>query len=209
MSGEGSNTATGSAGNPEALTRGVAVLALVAVLAGGVVWAWISDAAAMREDVEVAWAGPVTCTGTKVVWERMGLGEPGLVRVIRLRGSMDCKLPVRITNHGRGRVRIRQVRLPSMGPEARAAVRVAQLEGRRPLRNHHDAVFPMDRPLEPGNSYDFTIEFGFRAPPEGCTASGFMWVRGMPTVVLTALGRTGTLASKRTIVFAGTRGSEC
>lgn len=128
---------------------------------------------------------------------------------MRLRRSMDCKLPVRITNHGRGRVSIRQVRLPSMGPEARAAVRVAQLEGRRPLRNHHDAVFLMDRSLEPGSSYDFAIEFGFRAPPGGCTASGFMWVRGMPTVVLTALGRTGTRASNRTIAFAGTRESEC
>lgn len=41
------------------------------------------------------------------------------------------------------------------------------------------------------------------------SASGFMWVRDMPTVVLTALGRTGARASNRTIAFAGTRESEC
>ena len=92
---------------------------------------------------------------------------------------------------------------------ARCAVQVEKLEGRRPLPRRIDGVFPMNRSLDPGDSYDFVIDFSFRPPPKGCTAEGVLWMRGFPQVTVTAMGRSGTRSSERTIAFAGTRESSC
>ena len=200
---------TGSATSPEHVSRGFVLFLLAAVLAAGVFWSWVAEAAELRNDVEVTWSRPVTCTGTEVVWRRLDAGEPSRLRAMRLRRSMDCNLPVRLTNHGRRSVRIVKLRLPFMGPDGGAAVQVEELEGRRPLPSRIDGVFPMKRSLEPGDSYDFVINFRFRPPPKGCTAEGFLWIRGFPQVTVTAMGRSGTRSSDKTIAFAGTRESEC
>lgn len=199
----------GSPTSPEQVSRGFVLFLLGAVLAAGIFWSWVAEAAKLRDDVEVTWSRPVTCTGTEVVWRRLDVGEPSGVRAMRLRRSMDCNLPVRLTNNGRRSVRIDKLRLPFMGPDGGAAVQVEKLEGRRPLPGRIDGVFPMSRSLEPGASYDFVIDFSFRAPPKGCTAEGVLWMRGFPQVTVTAMGRSGTRSSDRTIAFAGTRESNC
>lgn len=199
----------GSATSPEQVSRGFVLFLLTAVLAAGVFWSWVAEAADQRDHIEVTWSRPVTCTGTEVVWRRLDIGEPSRVRAVRLRRSMDCDLPVRLTNHGRHSVRVDKLRLPFMGPGGGAAVQVGKLDGRRPLPGRIDGVFPMQRSLQPGNSYDFVINFSFRAPPKGCTAEGVLWMRGFPQVTVTAMGRTGTRSSDRTIAFAGTRESNC
>jgi hypothetical protein len=200
---------TGSATSPEHVSRGLVLFLLAAVLAAGVFWSWVAEAADLRSDVAVAWSRPVTCTGTGVVGRTLELGEPDRVRAIRLRRSMDCHLPVRVTNNGRRSVRIDKLRLPFMGPDGGAAVQVEELQGRRPLPGRVDGIFPMERSLEPGGSHDFVIDFSFRAPPKGCTAEGVMWMHNFPHVTVTALGRSGTRSSDKTIAFVGTRMSSC
>jgi hypothetical protein len=181
----------------------LAVLGLLAILA------WRVAASEARKSVTVAWNGPVTCEGTTVEPHRPDEGEE--YPAISLREGMRCSLPVRVTNEGRIDVKVTRVRLPLMGPGGGAAVQVRTLEGRSWLRpDSTDAVFGLREWLEPGDTYDFVVEFEFRAPPEGCSGpGGAMGVRDMPKVTVRALGRPGVRSAEETIVFRGTRESSC
>jgi hypothetical protein len=180
----------------------LAVLGLVAILG------WRVAASEARKRVAVEWAGTVTCEGTTV-------GPAGVegesFPAIRLREGMRCSLPVRVTNEGRVDVKVTRVRLPLMGPQAGAAVQVRTLEGRSWYRpDSTDAVFRLQEWLEPGDTFDFVVEFEFRAPPEGCSGpGGLMWVRDMPKVTVRALGRPGVRSADETLGFRGTRQSSC
>jgi hypothetical protein len=180
----------------------LAVLGLVAILG------WRVAASEARKRVTVEWAGPVTCEGTTVRPDRRADGEE--ISAIRLREGMRCSLPVRVTNESRFDVKVTRVRLPLMGPEGGAAVQVRTLEGRSWYRpDSTDAVFRLQEWLEPGDTYDFVVDFEFRAPPEGCTDSGLLGVGDMPKVTVRALGRPGLRSAEETIVFRGTRESSC
>jgi hypothetical protein len=197
------------------LTRGglrrIAVVAVVvlAVLGLLAVLGWRVAASEARKSVGVTWNGPVTCVGTNVEPYRSDGSEA--YPAIHLREGMRCSLPVRVTNEGRVDVKVMRVRLPLMGPQANAAVQVRTLEGQSWLRpSSTDAVFGLQEWLEPGDTYDFRVEFEFRAPPEGCSGpGGVMWVRGMPKVIVRALGRPGVRSAEETLGFRGTRESGC
>lgn len=172
--------------------------------------AWRVVAAEMREDVSVAWSGPVACEGTTVRSEPVGDGEEP-VPVIRLREGMRCTVPVRVTNAGRGSVRVLRLRVPLLGPEAGAAVQAAGVDGMPPSRpDAVDAVFRVDRPLAGGESQDFDLELTFRSPPQGCTSPGSRVVVGpVPRVTVLALGRPGERRAPESLAFRGTRHSSC
>jgi hypothetical protein len=188
----------------------VVVVVVLAVLGLLAILGWRVAASEARKSVTVAWSGPVTCEGTTVEPTRRGDGG-GTVPVIRLREGMRCSLPVRVTNEGRVDVKVTRVRLPFMGPVGGAAVQVRTLEGRSWLRpDSVDAVFRLQEWLEPGDTYDFVVEFEFRAPPEGCSGpGGVMGVGDMPKVTVRALGRPGMRSAEETIGFRGTRESSC
>lgn len=186
------------------------VAAMTVVIAGLVAMVgWRFVAADARDDVTVAWTGPVTCTGTKVVeWTP----EPGAgtFPVVRLREGMRCVLPVSVANGGRLAVDVTRVRLPYMGPGGGAAVQVPRLAGQAPIRPASvDAVFGLDERLAPGERLDLEIVFRFR--PDGCDSPGAtMWLAGqMPQVRVLALGRPGTRTPEETIGFRGTPESSC
>ncbi|MGH3334067.1 MAG: hypothetical protein ACRDPJ_22460 [Nocardioidaceae bacterium] len=161
--------------------------------------------------VDVAWSGPLTCTGTEVVHRRSGFGGPR-VTAMRLRKSMECTLPVRVSNHGGHSVRLDRIVLPYMGPGGGAAVRVERLDGQRPLgrpsrQGRIDAVFPVGHTVPSAGRYDFDIHFTFR--PGGCTAGLTTMTSGMPTVRVSTLGTTSSLRSATPVGFAPTRDSDC
>jgi hypothetical protein len=179
----------------------LAVLGLVAILG------WRVAASEARKRVNVAWNGPVTCEGTTVGPEEV---EGEQFPAIRLREGMRCSLPVRVTNESRFDIKVTRVRLPYMGPEGGAAVQVRTLEGESWHRPESiDAVFRLQEWLDAGDTYDFVVDFEFRAPPEGCTDQGVMWVRDMPKVTVRALGRPGVRIADETLGFRGTRQSTC
>ena len=179
------------------------MLGLMALLA------WHVVAAQARDAVTVAWDGPVECSGTTVDSARAG-EEDGRIQAIRLREDMRCSLPVSVTNRGRLGVDVLRVHLPYMGPDGGAAVQVRQLDGQPWARSRTvDAVFRVDRRLEPGEAYEFAVEFEFRSPPQGCTSRGLLRIGEVPRVTVMALGRPGPRSAEETIGFRGTGESEC
>jgi hypothetical protein len=204
---EAAGTALARGGLRRGAFVAVVVLAVLGLLA---ILGWRVAASEARKSVSVAWTGPVTCEGTTVEPTGRGDGE-GSSPAIRLREGMRCSLPVRVTNEGRVDVKVTRVRLPFMGPEASAAVQVRTLEGQSWLRpDSTDAVFRLQEWLEPGDSYDFVVDFEFRAPPEGCSGpGGVLWVGDMPKVTVRALGRPGVRSAEETLGFRGTRESSC
>lgn len=180
-----------------------AVLALLALVA------WHILAAQARDAVSVAWDGPVECSGTTVDSARAGQ-EDSPVEAIRLREGMRCTLPVSVTNESRFGVRVTRVSLPYMGPDGGAAVQVRELDGLPWARARTvDAVFRVDRRLEPGEAYEFAVDFEFRSPPQGCTSRGLLRIGEVPRVTVMALGRPGPRSAEETIGFRGTGESEC
>lgn len=198
------------------LTRGglrwSATVTLVVVAAVGLaaLVGWRVVAAEARGDVTVSWSGPISCDGTTVRERRSPSGD-GRLQAIAMRRGMRCTLPVRVANDSRFPVVVTRVRLPFMGPGGGAGVQVRRLEGREPIKRRAvDAVFSVDKPLSPGESFDVQVVFEFRPPPEGCSsARSLLGVPEFPQVTVLALGRPGVVRSDRTAGFRGTPDSDC
>lgn len=176
---------------------------VVVVLAAGT-WVWVADA--QRDHTSVTWSGPVTCTGTDLVRVRL---DGGPVRAMRLVPGMACTVAVRVRNDGWFPVSVEQVVLPYMGPEGGAAVQVRRLDGQRAdpgATDAIDATFTRQATLRPTQTDDFVVRFTFR--PDGCTAPGTMFVRGLPEVTVSALGLAERRSAEETAAFRGTRKSD-
>lgn len=145
--------------------------------------------------VEITAGSPV-CTGTEVD------NPPG---AIRLRAGMKCRVPVMVRNMGRLAVDLDEVVLPFMGSRGGAAVQVKTWEGREPGVADVDAVFDVDRHLEPGDTWDTEIHYDFR--PGGCTTRGTFSTPGLD-VGASAWGRSVRLVGPGAL-FKGTAESEC
>ncbi|WP_162602282.1 hypothetical protein [Nocardioides daejeonensis] len=177
---------------------GVLVLALV----GG--W-WFGGGRALGAVTVETVASP-DCSGTRVVrapWD----GQR--VQAVELRRTMDCTLALRIRNDSWVPVTLDELRLPLMGPDAGAAVRVetVQIDGteERPLPRGVAAVFPLDRRLGRDSTLDVTVRYTYR--PDGCTALGVLQVPA-------ARVPTGFLLRSRAVQaepvhFAGTTETNC
>jgi len=153
---------------------------------------------------------PPRCSGSEVVWRRVGAGHR--VPVMRLSESMDCRVRLRVSNLGRWPVRVSDVVLPLMGRRAGGAFEVERLGGRRPVVGRTsdglDAVFGVDRALGAGERYEVPIRFTFR--PGGCTANDAVtWLARMPQVTVSAIGRSGTVYGHQVVAFGGTAASDC
>lgn len=145
--------------------------------------------------VEITTGAPV-CIGTEVD------NPPG---AIRLRPGMKCRVPVTLRNMGRLAVDLDEVVLPFMGSRGGAAVQVKTWEGREPVVADVDAVFDVDRRLEPGDAWNTEIQYDFR--PGGCTARG-TFSTPVLDVEASAWGRSVRLGGPGAL-FKGTAESEC
>ncbi|PUA80027.1 hypothetical protein [Nocardioides currus] len=140
--------------------------------------------------------GAPSCPGTTLT------GDP---RAMTLDPAMRCTMPVAVRNDGRLAVTLDELVLPSMGAEGGAAVQVTSWDGHPTPGGDLDAVFDLDRRLEPGDSWETEIEFRFR--PEGCTGRG-TFVVFLPAVRAGAWGRSVEVPGPG-VLFAGTRDSSC
>lgn len=141
-------------------------------------------------------AGSPTCTGTDVS------GRSG---AIELRPGMTCTVPVTVRNPGPLVVHLDEAVLPFMGPAGGAAVQVRSWQGRVPEGAATDAVFDLDRRLEPGDTWETEVQLRFR--PDGCTARG-THSSYLLEVRANAWGRSVRVAGAG-VLFDGTAESEC
>lgn len=186
------------------MVAGLALAALALAVAG---WMWV--AALQREDVAVSMSVPPRCTGSEVEWRRVGDGDR--LPAMRLSESMDCRVRLRVSNHGRWPVRVADVVFPLMGRHAGGAFRVEQVAGIRPRvdasSGDTDAVFRVDRRLAAGERYEVPVSFTFR--PGGCTARrALVWLQQMPQITVSAMGRAGTVSGQQVVAFRGTAASD-
>lgn len=182
---------------------------------GGVVLtgAWVGAAAAIRSEVTVRTSAPV-CTGTDLVRADFtntpydGRGTPA----IRLRPGMRCTVTATVRNAGPVAVRVTGVLVPTMGPEARAAAQVRTMDRRRVRSladgtgDRFDALFARDDRVPAGRSVRFTLTYEYR--PSGCDKGGILWLHDAPTVVVSALGKRGQVASPGVVAFRSTTQSD-
>jgi len=152
-------------------------------------------AVASLEDIDVT-TGPVTCSGTST---------SGPVDGVELREGMTCSLPVTVLNDGRLEVHVGDMILPAMGTAGGAAVHVPTWDDRSPEGHQVDAVFTVDRRLEPGETWETTIDVEFR--PDGCTALGTFWAE-LPQLEVSAWSRSAVVSGSGFPV-EGTSESEC
>ena len=136
------------------------------------------------------------CPGTTLTGQR---------RAITLDPDLRCTVAVTVRNEGRLTVHLDEIVLPLMGSEGGAAVRVTSWEGHPTPRRGRDAVFALDRALEPGETWETEVRFVFR--PDGCTALG-TFSAGLPDIRAGAWGRS-VLVGGPGVLFEGTPESEC
>lgn len=141
-------------------------------------------------------AGSPVCTGTEV------RDRPP---AMELRPEMKCVVPVTLRNAGRLAVNLGQIVLPFMGPGGGPAVQVKTWEGGEPEGVDIDAVFDLDRRLEPGDSWETEVSYEFR--PQGCTSRG-TFSANLMEVQCSAWGRSVRVAGAG-VYFDGTAESEC
>jgi len=179
-------------------------LVLISAAAG---WVWTS--AEQRDHVGVSLSSPPRCAGTQVEWRRVSGGRR--IPAMRLHDPMACQSRLRVFNHGRWAVRITEVAMPLMGPQAGGAFDVEEVDRVRPVPRTMNglatAVFQVDRRVAAGQRYVVPINFTFR--PGGCTARGaLIWFEQMPQVTVSALGMSGTVSGHQVIAFKGTADSD-
>ena len=189
--------------------RRLTLLCIVGVVLMLAAAGWMWTSAEQRDDVGVSLSSPPRCAGTQVQWRRVGVGHR--IPAMRLQERMDCRAWLRVVNQGRWPVRITEVAMPLMGPQAGGAFDVEEVDGVRPIPRTMDflatAVFRLDRRLAAGQRHAIPIHFTFR--PGGCTAKGaLIWFEQMPQVTVSALGRSGTVSGHQVIAFKGTADSD-
>ncbi len=175
----------------------VAIIAVV-LLAGAAFAGRAAFAAHARSQVDIS-LGPARLTCADLPDGSPGT-TPGGAAVIG--AGMECRLPVRITNHGRSPVALGDLRLPGVGPGTGGAVRATGLDPNpHPERlasgpanggaQPPEALFALDRTLAPGETLRFDVIFHHNA--DGCAPQG--WRLGLarsPQVEVRSLGLGGT-----------------
>lgn len=192
--------------SPQLGLRGLVVPLVLVLLVGTALFAWVILSAVERRNVDISWAGPVTCKGTEVRNQRL---DGHRVPVVPMRESMDCTLRVRVTSHAQWPVRLERVVLPYLGPSGRAAIRSLELAG-HPVRRKHavDAIFDVDHTLRPGATREIDIHMEFR--PGGCNSPGSVTtLNDLPTIRVSSLGRSGIQAAEEIFAVRGTTDSSC
>ncbi len=175
----------------------------VVVLAG--LW-WVVGGRTV-EGVEVRVLNEPHCTGTDVTARRSPIDDT-LVPVVSLEPGMECRLNLELRNDSWLPVKLHDLMLPLMGPDAGAAVRVKTVwtDDQMPIYGGVAARVPLDRWLSSDESMQVEIVYAYRH--DGCTALGTLWVPAAQ-VGTSLLGRSATLQPTTKVWFAGTSASTC
>lgn len=182
--------------------RITAAIIVVVLLAGAAAVRRATFSAAARSKVEVAVGSPrLTCAPQPDGTPGTTPGGAGVVWA-----GMECRLAVRITNHGRTSVDLDDLRLPSVGPGTGAAVIADGLDpdphpDRAPAGPADggtappDALFALDRTLDPGETARFDVVFHHNA--SGCSPKGLrLGLAHSPDVVVRSLGLDGVRSAR-------------
>lgn len=171
----------------------VVVLLVAAVLAGRAAFA-----AQARSQVDITLGSPrLKCADLP---EGAPGTTPGGAAIVW--GGMECRLAVRVTNHGRTTVALDELRLPGVGSGTAASVTVVGLdpdphpEGppTGPVTAGDEsaaALLALNRSLAPGET--LRVDVVFHHNPAGCASrGGRLGLTRSPEVEVRSLGLNGT-----------------
>ena len=178
---------------------------VAAILVIAAIAAWFLAAEKARGAIEVGLEKPIECTGTTVTSRRLGEEVGGSVSIITLAKRMRCTMRVGIVNKGSLPVRLGTASFPVLGPGGGPGIRMTGA-GMRP--RGVDAVFAIDRVLEPGESMQASYVLRFR--PQGCDGPGAVsWIETAPDLNVSALWLSGHQHGDATVAWRGTTDSSC
>ncbi|MEP6528296.1 MAG: hypothetical protein ABJA86_14165 [Nocardioidaceae bacterium] len=116
-------------------------------------------------------------------------------------------LSIEVVNSGPMSVRIESASFPLLGIHADSAVRIVG-PGLTSSPDSVDAIFPIDRVLDPGAKLE--LSYGLRFRPSGCDGLGNLaWISDVPLIKVSALGLTGTRHGDAIFGWWGTPASSC